>query len=72
MSLLLNKTVLISGATSGIGRAASIALASQGTRMIILASNSKKAEELISRTSWWWMGVHQVPRRVPTGIPGNG
>jgi len=48
MSFLENKTVLITGATSGIGRAASIALASQGARIIILARNSQKAEELIA------------------------
>jgi NAD(P)-dependent dehydrogenase (short-subunit alcohol dehydrogenase family) len=48
MSFLENKTVLITGATSGIGRAASIALASQGARIIILARNSEKAEKLIA------------------------
>jgi len=48
MSFLENKTVLITGATSGIGRAASIAIASQGARIIILARNSEKAEKLLA------------------------
>ena len=48
MSFLENKTVLITGATSGIGRAASIAIASQGGRIIVLARNSEKAEKLLA------------------------
>ena len=48
MSFLENKTVLITGATSGIGRAASIAIASQGARIIILARNPAKAEKLLA------------------------
>ena len=48
MSFLENKTVLITGATSGIGRAASIAIASQGARIIVLARNSEKAEKLLA------------------------
>ena len=48
MGFLENKTVLITGATSGIGRAASIAIASQGARIIILARNSEKAEKLLA------------------------
>ncbi|OWK72368.1 SDR family NAD(P)-dependent oxidoreductase [Pedobacter sp. AJM] len=48
MSFLENKTVLITGATSGIGRAASIAMASQGARIIILARNPAKAEKLLA------------------------
>lgn len=51
MSFLENKTVLITGATSGIGRAASIAIASQGARIIILARNSEKAEKLLAELS---------------------
>lgn len=48
MSFLQNKTVLITGATSGIGRAASIAIAEQGARIIILARNLEKAENLLA------------------------
>jgi len=48
MRFLENKIVLITGATSGIGRAASIALASQGARIIIMARNSEKAEKLVA------------------------
>ncbi|RZK18891.1 MAG: SDR family NAD(P)-dependent oxidoreductase [Pedobacter sp.] len=48
MSFLENKTVLITGATSGIGRAAAIAIASQGAQIIILARNSEKAEQLLA------------------------
>lgn len=48
MSVLENKIVLITGATSGIGRAASIAIAAQGDQIIILARNSEKAEQLLA------------------------
>lgn len=48
MSFLENKTVLITGATSGIGRAASIAIASKGARIIVLARNPAKAEKLLA------------------------
>ena len=48
MSFLENKTVLITGATSGIGRAASIAIASRGARIIILARDSDKAGKLLA------------------------
>jgi len=48
MSFLENKTVLITGATSGIGQAASIAIASQGARIIILARDPAKAEKLLT------------------------
>ena len=48
MSFLENKTVLITGATSGIGRAACIAIASQGAQIIILARNSEKAAQLLA------------------------
>jgi len=48
MSILQNKIVLITGATSGIGRAAAIAIASQGAQIVILARNGEKAEELLA------------------------
>lgn len=48
MSILENKIVLITGGTSGIGRAAAIAIASEGAQIIILARNAEKAEELLA------------------------
>ncbi|RFT15628.1 MAG: Retinol dehydrogenase 13 [Candidatus Saccharicenans subterraneus] len=43
------KTCLITGATSGIGRAAAMALARQGFRVIIVARNKDKAEATCRR-----------------------
>lgn len=40
--MLENKTVLVSGATSGIGKACALALAKQGAQLILLASCAKK------------------------------
>lgn len=43
--MLKGKTILITGASSGIGKAASIALARKGAEIILLASNEKALEE---------------------------
>ncbi|PKL77118.1 MAG: short-chain dehydrogenase [Candidatus Melainabacteria bacterium HGW-Melainabacteria-1] len=43
------KTILISGATSGIGQAAALALAGQGHRLVLLARNPKRAEMTINQ-----------------------
>lgn len=40
--MLKNKTILITGATSGIGKACAIALAKQGAQLILLASGAQK------------------------------
>ncbi len=44
--LLQNKTILVTGASQGIGRAASIAYAEAGANVILLARNSDKLSEL--------------------------
>ena len=43
-----HKTILISGATSGIGKAAAIALAKKGAQIIFLARNKEKAKALLA------------------------
>lgn len=45
---LTNKVALITGASSGIGRAAAIALSSQGAKVAIAARRENKLEELAS------------------------
>ena len=42
-----NKNILITGATSGIGRSTAIALSSMGARVIFIARNKDKAEVLL-------------------------
>jgi meso-butanediol dehydrogenase/(S,S)-butanediol dehydrogenase/diacetyl reductase len=47
--MLSGKTVLITGATSGIGEATAEACASEGARVVISGRNTTAGEELISR-----------------------
>ncbi|WP_420572742.1 SDR family oxidoreductase [Kordia sp.] len=47
MGNLANKTVLITGATSGIGLASSKALAKMGAELYLIGRNSKKGEKII-------------------------
>ena len=44
-SSLAGKTVVITGATSGIGRASAMELARKGARLVVVARNPAKAEE---------------------------
>ena len=43
-----NKNVLITGATSGIGKAAAIKLAQMGANIYFIARNSEKAKNLVN------------------------
>ena len=43
-----NKTIVITGATSGIGEVAAVALARMGTRLIMTARDSARAEAALS------------------------
>lgn len=46
LSALQDKTILITGASSGIGRALALALARRGNRVVIAARNSERLHEL--------------------------
>ncbi len=46
MNRLKNKTALISGATSGIGKACAVTLASQGVNLILCGRREKRLIEL--------------------------
>src|SRR5215472_7506767 len=46
---MLGKVVVITGATSGIGRIAAERLAAQGARMIIVARDQRRAERTLGR-----------------------
>ncbi|MFZ2055038.1 MAG: SDR family NAD(P)-dependent oxidoreductase, partial [Candidatus Aminicenantales bacterium] len=46
MYSLKNKVVLITGASSGIGRSCAVAFARQGARLILAARRHERLEEL--------------------------
>ena len=46
-----NQTVLITGATNGIGKAAAQAIASQGGRVVIVGRNAQKTEDVAAELS---------------------
>jgi short-subunit dehydrogenase len=46
---MLGKVVVITGATSGIGRIAAKQLAAQGARIIIVARDQGRAERTLAR-----------------------
>ena len=45
---LKNKSALVCGSTQGIGRAAAMALASEGTRITLVASNEERLNKVLS------------------------
>ena len=45
---MLNKVCLITGATSGIGRATALALAAQGAELFVVCRNAEKGEALLA------------------------
>ena len=53
----MKKTILLTGATSGIGRAAAVEFYKQGFEIIIPARNKQKIDDLISETSKYENGV---------------
>ncbi|MCK4772070.1 MAG: SDR family oxidoreductase [Candidatus Latescibacteria bacterium] len=64
MGSLKGKTVVITGASTGIGRAAAVLLGSRGARLVLAARNRERLEELCeSLTS---SGVECLP--VPTDV----
>ena len=76
---LQGKVGLITGATSGIGRAAALALAERGSRTVIHGRNAKAAQEygityvlLVQNANTCWATPRsqqlRMPFRVPNGL----
>lgn len=65
MKKLLNKTVLITGATSGIGKAAAYALAEQGANVILSGRRKERLEEAAAELSEkHGVKIHTLPLDV--------
>ena len=45
---LNNKSALVCGSTQGIGHATAVALASEGTRVTLVARNEEKLKKIVS------------------------
>ena len=52
-----NKTVIITGATSGIGEVAAIRLAEKGARIVFTARDKDRAEETMAKLRHAWIGA---------------
>src|SRR6201996_5429 len=48
MADLRGKTALVTGSTSGIGRAAAIALAARGARVLIVGRDEQRAKDVVA------------------------
>ncbi|MEQ9946290.1 SDR family oxidoreductase [Pectobacterium aroidearum] len=48
MNYLQNKTIIITGASSGIGKASAIALATNGAKIVAVARNKERLDALVS------------------------
>jgi NAD(P)-dependent dehydrogenase (short-subunit alcohol dehydrogenase family) len=48
MTDLKGKTALVTGSTSGIGRATAIALAARGARVLVIGRNEQRAEDVVA------------------------
>jgi NAD(P)-dependent dehydrogenase (short-subunit alcohol dehydrogenase family) len=54
-------TILMTGATSGLGKVAALSLAKNGHQLIILARNSRKADELVAACGEWAKNIDVIP-----------
>jgi NAD(P)-dependent dehydrogenase (short-subunit alcohol dehydrogenase family) len=48
MSDLKGRTALVTGSTSGIGRATAIALAARGAHVLVVGRNEERAEQVVA------------------------
>ncbi len=48
MTELIGKTALVTGSTSGIGKATAIALAARGAHVLVVGRNAQRAEEVVA------------------------
>jgi short-subunit dehydrogenase len=62
-----NKTIIITGASSGIGREMALLLAHEGTKLVLLARNEQKLRETESEVKYITSDVMAIPFDVQEG-----
>ena len=48
MTVLRGKTALVTGSTSGIGKATAIALAARGAHVLVVGRNEQRAKDVVA------------------------
>lgn len=69
--LLLNKTAIVTGATSGIGKAIALLFLQHGAYVVGVGTNAEKGASLLSEASSKGFGDHLIFERCDISVPQN-